>query len=379
MKKSLLLLFTLLVSATLFAQENVFGTPDSISARGVNHDAIEITWKRVEGATEYKIYSGDEFLTSVKGTICTIDGLEADTEYCFNLSAVNETEESAKSKDVCATTFYVCDAPQNLKADVVLNDPNYGKKYKIIVTWDAVEGAELYGVYVSTQYTTSPMYMGSPQTTEFVLGSDVEGEMYISVKTICDAELVIVSDFSEEVNVILSEDIDDASAVKAPENLTATAKSTSSIELTWDAAENASSYFVYRNEVEIANITGTTYVDENLAYNTEYCYTVTTMGSNSESDPSEEACTKTLGESLAENTSYLNIFPNPATNNLSIETNEEITEVSIYNIIGVSVYNEQCTMNNLQLDINISDFNSGVYFVKVKTNNTEIVKRFVKN
>ena len=378
MKKSLLLLFTLLVSATLFAQENVFGTPDSISARGVNHDAIEITWKRVEGATEYKIYSGDEFLTSVKGTICTIDGLEADTEYCFNLSAVNETEESAKSKDVCATTFYVCDAPQNLKADVVLNDPNYGKKYKITITWDAVEGAELYGVYVSTQYTTSPMCMGSPQTTEFVLGSDVEGEMYISVKTICDAELVIVSDFSEEVNVILSEDIDDASAVKAPENLTATAKSNSSIELTWDAVTNASSYFVYYGDEEIANIKETTYLVENLEAGKEYCYTVTAMGANSESDPSEEACTKTLGESLAENTSYLNIFPNPATDNLSIETNEEITEVSIYNIIGVSVYNEQCTMNNLQLDINISDFNSGVYFVKVKTGNGETVKRFIK-
>lgn len=378
MKKSLLLLFTLLVSATLFAQENVFGTPDSISARGVNHDAIEITWKRVEGATEYKIYSGDEFLTSVKGTICTIDGLEADTEYCFNLSAVNETEESAKSKDVCATTFYVCDTPQNLKADVVLNDPNYGKKYKITITWDAVEGADGYSVYAATKYVPDGMWVGDALTNEFINGSDIEGEFFFFVKTVCDADLSIVSEYSEQVNVILNENIEDVSAVKAPENLTATAKSTSSIELTWDAAENASSYFVYRNDVEIANITGTTYVDENLAYNTEYCYTVTTMGANSESDHSEEACTKTLGESLAENTSYLNIFPNPATDNLSIETNEEITEVSIYNIIGVSVYNEQCTMNNLQLDINISDFNSGVYFVKVKTGNGETVKRFIK-
>ena len=378
MKKSLLLLFTLLVSATLFAQENVFGTPDSISARGVNHDAIEITWKRVEDATEYKIYSGDEFLTSVKGTICTINGLEPETEYCFNISAVNETEESAKSKDVCATTFYVCDAPQNLKADVVLNDPNYGKKYKITITWDAVEGADGYSVYAATKYVPDGIWVGDASTNKYVNGSDADGEMYFFVKTICDKNLSIVSSYSEQICVILDENIEDANAVKAPENLTAAAKSTSSIELTWDAAENASSYFVYRNEVEIANITGTTYVDENLAYNTEYCYTVTTMGANSESDPSEEACTKTLGESLAENTSYLNIFPNPATDNLSIEANQEITEVNIYNIIGVNVYNEQCTMNNAQLDINISDFNSGVYFVKVKTGNGETVKRFIK-
>lgn len=378
MKKSLLLLFTLLVSTTLFAQGDVFGTPDSISARGINKDAIEITWKRVEGATEYKIYSGDEFLTSVKGTICTINGLEPETKYCFNLSAVNETEESAKSADVCAETFYVCDTPQNVKANVVLNDPNFGKKYKITVTWDIVDGAEAYAIYVATQYYPEGMMMGTVTSNEFIMGSDADGELYVFVKTICDTELIIVSEYSEQIGVNLNEDIEDASAVKAPANLTATAKSTSSIELTWDAVNNASSYFVYRNDVEIANITGTTYVDENLAYDTEYCYTVTAMGSSSESDPSEEACTKTLGESLAENTSLFNIFPNPATDNLSIEANEEITEVNIYNIIGVNVYNEQCTMNNLQLDINISEFNSGVYFVKVKSLNGETVKRFIK-
>ncbi len=380
MKKSLLLLFALLVSATLFAQESTLDTPTSISARGVNKDAIEIVWDRVEGATGYNIYSGDEFLTNIAATICTINGLEPETEYCFNISAVNETTESAKSADVCATTFFVCGTPQNVKASAILNDPNYGKKYKITVKWDVVEGAELYGVYASSKFVTEPIWVGNAETNELVLGLDIDGEFYFSVKTICDANLVIVSDFSEEVGLLLSEDnIPDYNDILAPENLTATAKSKSSIELSWDAVNNASSYFVYYNDNEIANITGTTYLVENLEAGKEYCYTVTAMGSSSESDPSEEACATTSGESLAENTSSFNIFPNPATDNLSIEANEEITEVNIYNILGVNVYNEQCTMNNLQLDINISDFNNGVYFVKVKTNNTEIVKRFIKN
>ena len=378
MKKSLLLLFTLLVSATLFAQENVFGTPDSISARGVNHDAIEITWKRVEGATEYKIYSGDEFLTSVKGTICTIDGLEADTEYCFNLSAVNETEESAKSKDVCATTFYVCPTPQNVKANVVLNDPTFGKKYKITLTWDAIEGVDGYAVYAASQNVPDGIWMGNVTTNKWINGLDIDGELHFSVIAICDEDLSIISDRSEEIGVIFSEDlVDDINAITPPENLTATAKSNSSIILTWDEVENAHSYFVYCNDVEIANITETTYLVENLDANKEYCYTVTAMGIDSESDPSEEACATTEGESLAENTSYLNIFPNPVSDNLSITTNQNITEVNIYNILGVTVYNEQCTMNE-QLDINVSDFNEGVYFIKVKTENGEIVKRFIK-
>ena len=377
MKKSLLLLFTLLVSTTLFAQGDVFGTPDSICARGVNHDAIEITWKRVEGATDYKIYSGDKLHGSVKGTSCTVEGLEPETEYCFNISAVNETEESAKSADVCATTFYVCPTPQNVKANVVLNDPTFGKKYKITLTWDAIEGVDGYAIYAASQNVPDGIWMGNVTTNKWINGLDIDGELHFSVIAICDEDLSIISDRSEEIGVIFSEDlVDDINAITPPENLTATAKSTSSIELTWEAVENASSYFVYCNDEEIANITATTYVVENLEYNTEYCYTVTAMGVDTESDPSEEACAKTLGESLAENTSYLNIFPNPATDNLSIEANEEITEVNIYNIIGVSVYNEQCTNNNL--NVNISEFNSGVYFIKVKTGNGETVKRFIK-
>ena len=378
MKKSLLLLFTLLVSTTLFAQGDVFGTPDSISARGVNKDAIEITWKRVEGATEYKIYSGDEFLTSVKGTSCTIDGLEPETKYCFNLSAVNETEESAKSADVCAETFYVCDTPQKVKARAVLNDPNYGKKYKITITWDAVEGADGYSVYAASKNVPDGIWVGDALTNEFIIGSDVEGELYFFVKTVCDADLSIVSEYSEQVNVILDENVDDYNDIPAPDELTATAVGESSIELTWEEVDNAMSYFVYCNDVEIANITETTYLVENLKANTEYCYTVTAMGVDTESDPSEEACAKTEGESLAENTSLFNIFPNPATDNLSIEANEEITEVNIYNILGVSVYNEIFTMNDLQLDVNVSDFSNGVYFIKVKSVNGETVKRFIK-
>ena len=272
-----------------------------------------------------------------------------------------------------------CPVPENLQAKVELNNPDYGKKYKVICTWDAIEGVDGYAVYVSTQYYPEGMWMGNVSNTEFVMGSDVEGELYFSVLTICDAENEIVSDRSEEVSVILSEDeVEDFNAIKAPTNLTATANNTSSIELTWDAVENANSYFVYCNDEEIANITATTYVVENLEYNTEYCYTVTAMGVDTESDPSEEACAKTLGESLIEGTGFFKVYPNPVSDNITVYTNLGISEINIYNILGVNVYNETAALNNSRLDINVSDFNEGVYFIKVKTEDKEIVKRFIK-
>ena len=101
-----------------------------------------------------------------------------------------------------------CPVPQNLKAKTELNAAGYDKKYKITCTWDAVSGAQGYAVYVSTQYYPEGMWMGNVWTgTEFVMGSNVEGQLYFSVLTICDDANGIVSDHSEEVSVILSEDI----------------------------------------------------------------------------------------------------------------------------------------------------------------------------
>lgn len=101
-----------------------------------------------------------------------------------------------------------CPVPQNVKAKTELNAAGYDKKYKITCSWDAVSGAQGYAVYVSTQYYPEGMWMGNVWTgTEFVMGSNVEGQLYFSVLTICDDANGIVSDRSEEVSVILSEDI----------------------------------------------------------------------------------------------------------------------------------------------------------------------------
>ena len=180
-----------------------------------------------------------------------------------------------------------CPVPTGVKVKGEINVPDFGKLYKVTVSWDAVPEAELYAVYATSQYVPEPMWVGDVYDgTEWVFGSDLGGELYFYVRTICDAENMIVSEISEGVNIILNEDLE-TTVIEAPKNLTATVKDNSSIELTWDAAENAESYFVYRNGEEIANIKGTTYLDENLKVDTEYCYMVTTMGINEESDPSE--------------------------------------------------------------------------------------------
>ena len=73
----------------------------------------------------------------------------------------------------------------------------------------------------------------------------------------------------------------------------------------------------------------------------------------------------------------VSIYPNPAKDRLYIETESEIEDIVVFDIYG---RRQQTTVNGQQtLSIDISNLNSGVYFVKITTAEGNIVKRFVKD
>ncbi|MFH0866218.1 MAG: T9SS type A sorting domain-containing protein [Bacteroidota bacterium] len=72
---------------------------------------------------------------------------------------------------------------------------------------------------------------------------------------------------------------------------------------------------------------------------------------------------------------YLKINPNPATDNIIIESPQQ-TVIEISNIQGQII--KSITANENHTTINISDFAKGMYFVKVKTVNRFAVKKFIK-
>lgn len=162
-----------------------------------------------------------------------------------------------------------------------------------------------------------------------------------------------------------------------PVNLTAEATSTSSITLSWNTAEYAQSYNVYQDDELLTNVTENTYIVEDLEYNKEYCFTVTAVRKKNESEKSEEVCVKTLGENIEDLTLSLDIYPNPAENEIRISSDEVIEEVAIYGVSGILLHSEQCAMNNVAL-INVSDFNAGTYIIKVRTANDNVIRYFVK-
>jgi len=72
----------------------------------------------------------------------------------------------------------------------------------------------------------------------------------------------------------------------------------------------------------------------------------------------------------------VSIYPNPATNNLTIETTEK-SEIEISNIAGQILKTFNTTEK--QTTIDVSNLPSGVYIIKAKTEKGVAVRKFVKN
>ena len=114
-----------------------------------------------------------------------------------------------------------------------------------------------------------------------------------------------------------------------PPSITAQAEG-ASINLSWNATNNATSYNVYRNEAFVANTESTSYLDEGLEYSTLYSYTVTSKRGDLESEHS-----KILRVQTSDNANT------PAPTNVVTNENENdiiITWVNGNNSNGSNIY-----------------------------------------
>ena len=68
------------------------------------------------------------------------------------------------------------------------------------------------------------------------------------------------------------------------------------------------------------------------------------------------------------------IYPNPVNDMLYIVTEVEVEEVVVYDVYG----RQQSTVNRQQSIVDVSKLNSGIYFVRIKTVDEVVTKRFIK-
>ncbi len=71
----------------------------------------------------------------------------------------------------------------------------------------------------------------------------------------------------------------------------------------------------------------------------------------------------------------ISIFPNPTTGIFTIETEQRYSNITIFDITGKTI--KQLSVNNKQSSVDLSDYKSGIYFIKFQNNETVITKKLI--
>lgn len=74
----------------------------------------------------------------------------------------------------------------------------------------------------------------------------------------------------------------------------------------------------------------------------------------------------------------LDIFPNPTTGKFSINSNEIIASIEIYNILGEKVGNWQLPIGKKETTIDLTDKTSGIYFIHIKSGEKSFYSKLIK-
>ena len=86
--------------------------------------------------------------------------------------------------------------------------------------------------------------------------------------------------------------------------------------------------------------------------------------------------TDTITQSVNENYLETKMYPNPVDNILTINAEEEIQNISIYNILSVKVMD--MAINNKEAVLDLSSLESGMYMIEILGKNEKSIKTFIK-
>lgn len=269
---------------------------------------------------------------------------------CINALAAVQSIEGGEVVDPC-------DAPTNLNAAVEQDAEGYEYVFKTTLTWNEVADAISYNVYVNGELYETVTTISS------VYGTDEEGTLNIAVSTKCQNG---ESDMSESISVVLEKEV---MPCDAPINLSATIEQDAEgydynfkVTMTWDAVDNASQYVVYLDGI-ILDVTSVNSYVKGFDEEGTHSFAVVSICVEGEFEMSEAFEFELIGESIEEYENKFEIYPNPVDDVLCIKSDNIIKEVNVYNIVGIkmaTVISQQSTVN-----IDMSAFNSGVYFVEV--------------
>jgi fibronectin type 3 domain-containing protein/NAD-dependent dihydropyrimidine dehydrogenase PreA subunit len=263
--------------------------PTGVTAAAASATSITVTWTAVEGASSYIIYGGTsssslaQIGTSSSATY-THTGLTGATIYYYTVASVNAGGTSAKSSTTSATTGVSAPGvPSGVTAKAASST-------SITVTWTAVSGASSYIIFGGTS-SSSLAQVGTSTSASFTqTGLAAATTYYYAVASVNAGG---TSEKSTTTSAATSTD-----APSSPTGLTATAASSTSITVKFNAVTGATGYKLYWSSnnstfTQLSSLTSTSYTHSSLTANTTYYYKVTAVNGSAESAQSTSVSAKT--------------------------------------------------------------------------------------
>jgi hypothetical protein len=159
-----------------------------------------------------------------------------------------------------------------------------------------------------------------------------------------------------------------------PVNPVASFQGNNNVEITWEMPEGClapDGYNIYRYETMIDYTIALSYTDNGVpnGFYEYYIRAVYYFGESVNSDPAS-----VLVDLEELNVHEFMIFPNPASSHVFVSSPIEITNIKVIDHSGRLIIDQE--LKTLHSCIDVSNFESGIYFIKIQTFENEIIKKF---
>ena len=331
--------------------------PKNLSGVLDDNNMIDLSWNAPSNGTpvSYDVFRGNTHVGNTTNTYYSLQAI-AGVNNIYVVAIYSDACVSAPAF-VCVNIEFICDAISDIIYEITYNKT-------VIASWTApaddsnLTGYNIYidGVLVETITQTIYTFEHQVGLCDFCVEA-----VHTADGLICFADKVC-----EQIQIYESI------------NLVATATSNVEIELVWQFDYNDVTYSVYRADELIASeLTDKQYVDNALAAESEYCYTVKSYKNQLVTSASNVACATTL-KGINNFESNLKVYPNPSNSIVNIE-GENIEKIVISNSLG-QIIGSLTVGGNTQTTIDVSQYSSGTYVFRVvfADNSAESIKVVVK-
>ena len=273
-------------------------TPANVTLIGAAGDSsgITVTWNAADGAAQYRVYRKDaanpkwKGLANVDGTSWTDKTAAAGVTYTYTVRGIGSDGKTlSPGFDATGVSATVPGAVPAVPADVTLGNATVSGS-AIMVTWNAADGAAQYRVYRKDAANPKWKGLANVDGTSWTDKTAAAGVTYTYTVRGIGSDGKTLSPGFDATGV--SATVPGAvPAVPADVTLGNATVSGSAIMVTWNAADGAAQYRVYRKDAAnpkwkgIANVTGTSWTDKTAKAGVKYTYTVRGINANGTLSP----------------------------------------------------------------------------------------------